>query len=161
MASLNSRIPFPSPLPSSGNLPGPKMIKTMRRMKKMWVGSNKPSMLHLTVRQLREHSYREFIITHHKAHVCLENWLALGFRSLCGNTRCLSFRRAAGDEESRKSLKSQKQIPRFARNDMVRNSFRTDSLRSCECRPEGRRHLFPWARREGSRQTHSNLGGRS
>jgi predicted RNA binding protein YcfA (HicA-like mRNA interferase family) len=39
----------------------------------------------------------------------------------------LSFRGAAGDEESRKSLKCKKQIPRFARNDMLRNGFQTDS----------------------------------
>src|SRR2546428_2180737 len=38
MASLNSRIPFPRPLPSSGNFPGPKMSRTINNMKKMWVG---------------------------------------------------------------------------------------------------------------------------
>lgn len=43
MASLNPLIPSPSPLPSWGNLPGPKMISTINRMNMMWVGWNKPS----------------------------------------------------------------------------------------------------------------------
>src|SRR3989442_8244554 len=43
MASMNSRMPFPRPLPNSGSFPGPKMISTISRIKKRWVGCSKPS----------------------------------------------------------------------------------------------------------------------